>query len=479
MSVGGAVDARDGREQTGVGLERARAKMRAHGVNPTAIEVFAHHHRELERGERGIVAESGIAPLSHVDRLESLRVDPAVQREALARTAVVKLNGGLGTSMGMTRAKSLLPVRDGRTFLDITVDQVFAARAKHGVRLPLIFMNSFSTAEDTRAALARHPELAVEGLPLDFIQSMEPKLRASDLSPVEWPSDPALEWCPAGHGDIYPALLDSGILDSLLDAGFRYICVSNSDNLGAAPSALLAGWFAGSGAPFAMEVCERTAMDRKGGHLAVRVSDGRLILREIAQTAPEDTPFFEDIARHRYFNTNTLWCDLEQLSHELRRRGGVLGLPLIRNAKTVDPRDPGSTPVIQIETAMGAAIEVFDGARAIAVPRSRFLPVKTTNELLLVRSDAYELDDDASLVLAAPSPPTVTLAPAHYARIQDFERRFPDGVPSLVDATALRVQGDWTFGAGVRVRGEAELGPGGGVVAAGRAIGDRVPAENR
>ncbi len=127
-------------------------------------------------------------------------------------------------------------------------------------------MNSFRTAADSLAALEQHPDIAVPGIPQDFGQNQEPKLLVSDLTPVEWPADPSLEWCPPGHGDIYTALLTSGMLQTLLDAGYRYATVSNSDNLGATPDPVLAGWFADSGgAPFAMEVCQRTAADRKGG----------------------------------------------------------------------------------------------------------------------------------------------------------------------------------------------------------------------
>ena len=184
------------------------------------------------------------------------------------------------------------------------------------------------------------------------------------------------------------------MLDRLLSLGYRYASVSNSDNLGAAPNATIAGWFATTGAPYAAEICRRTAADRKGGHLAIRKSDRRLILRDTAQTPKEEMHYFTDEFRHPFFHTNNLWFDLEALARALRERKSVLGLPLIRNEKTVDPADPSSPKVIQIETAMGAAIEVFEGATAIGVGRDRFLPVKTTNDLLVLRSDAYDLEAD-------------------------------------------------------------------------------------
>ena len=322
---------------------------------------------------------------------------------------IIKLNGGLGTSMGMEKAKSLLQVRKGKSFLDIIVDQVRAARAAYRIQLPLLFMNSFRTHEDTLLALAPYDDLAVAGLDLGFLQNQEPKLRADDLTPVTWPADPSLEWCPPGHGDLYTALTTSGMLDRLLSLGYRYASVSNSDNLGAAPDATIAGWFATTGAPYAAEICRRTAADRKGGHLAIRKSDRRLILRDTAQTPKEEMGYFTDEFRHPFFHTNNLWFDLEALARTLRERKSVLGLPLIKNEKTVDPADSSSPKVIQIETAMGAAIEVFEGATAIGVGRERFLPVKTTSDLLVLRSDAYELEADGRLTKVADHAPSSIL----------------------------------------------------------------------
>lgn len=439
------------------GLQAAQEKMTAAGVDQTAIDVFSHYFGQLEAGATGLIREATITPLVDPARLSDVTVDPDQAREAFARTAIIRLNGGLGTSMGMDKAKSLLPVRDGKSFLDVIVSQVRHARAATGAPLPLILMDSFRTQADSLAALAPYGDLAVEGLPLDFLQNQEPKLLVDGLMPVEWPREPSLEWCPPGHGDIYTALLGSGILKALLDAGFRYAATGNSDNLGSVPSATIAGWFAASGAPYAAELCPRTTADRKGGHLAIRKSDGRLILRDTAQTAPEEMDYFTDEHHHPFFHTNNLWFDLEKLYAALTERGAVLGLPLIRNVKNVDPTDSTSPEVFQIETAMGAAIEVFEGATAIVVERERFLPVKTTNDLLLLRSDAYELGEDGGLRLARESAPLVDLDPRYFKTMAIFDARFPHGAPSLRDASSLTVRGDWTFGAGVTCRGDVVL----------------------
>ena len=451
------------------GLTAARHKMRDAGIAEQAIDVFSHYYRALDNGASCLIPEDSIEPLTRIDSIEDVEIDEAGAREALSRTVLIKLNGGLGTSMGMDRTKSLLPVREGKSFLDLLVDQVMAARRIYDVTLPLIFMNSFRTRRDTLAALAAHPGIGVDGLPLDFLQNREPKLRADDLTPVTWAADPDLEWCPPGHGDIYTALTASGVLDALLESGYKYAMTSNSDNLGAAPSARVAGWFAASGAPYAPELCRRTPADVKGGHLAVRKSDGRIILRETAQTPADEMHFFTDQYRHPFFHTNNLWFDLEVLRDTLAERRGILGLPLIKNAKTVDPADASSVPVIQLETAMGTAVEAFEGATAIEVPRSRFLPVKTTNDLLLLRSDVYEVDDAGLLQMVPERACTVNLDPRYYKKIRDFEARFPHGVPSVRQAKSLTVEGDWTFGADVVAIGDARVGEAGspGEVASG------------
>lgn len=446
------------------GRRHAVDKMRGAGIHDLAVRAFEHYYGLVEQGVTGTIPEDTIAPLAQVPTLEGLHFTPEQERAALARVAVVKLNGGLGTGMGMTGPKSALPVIDGLTFLDIIARQVLDLRERYDVPLPLILMDSFRTRAQSLDILARYPHLAVEGVPLDFLQNAEPKLTAAGLEPVEWPGDPELEWCPPGHGDVYIALHATGILDLLRERGIRYAFLSNSDNLGATCDPQIAAWLAAEQVPYAAEVCVRTPSDRKGGHLARRLADDRIILRDSAQVAPGEEDHFGDIDRHTTFHTNNLWIDLEVLAAMLAERRGVLGLPVIVNRKTVDPSDAGSTEVIQIETAMGTAIEVFEGARALLVPRTRFRPVKTTNDLLVLRSDWFRLDERAQVVAEGVGhEPVVTLSSA-YKLVPDFDARFPHGAPSLIDCRELTVEGDVTFGASVVCQGEvtvvAEAGAG-------------------
>ena len=423
-----------------------------------AIRAFLRALRiSREDGDRTQVPESSIEPVYAVPHAQELEAYVDVGRERMASAVVIKLNGGLGTSMGLSGPKSLLPVRTGRTFLDLIAQQVLWQRADAGIALPLLLMNSFRTRGPSLEALARYPDLAAE-LPLDFLQHRVPRVDLETGEPVAWPAAPELEWCPPGHGDLYAALASSGLLAELRARGFRYAFVSNADNLGGTLDPAILGWFASRELPFAMEVAERTAADKKGGHLARRA--GRLILREVAQCPDADLEAFQDVGRHRYFNTNNLWLDLDALSDRLETSPDGLPLPVIQNVKTVEPDASDGPRCVQLETAMGAAIECFEGAEAICVSRDRFVPVKTSNDLLMLWSDVFEVTREARVV--APDPEgqralVIDLDPAYYRNVDDLIRRFPDGAPSLRRCRRLVVRGDHHFAGGVSIAGDVLL----------------------
>ena len=438
-----------------LGAETALQKMRVAGLPAATVSAFSRAWHLAAAGHAGLLPEAEIRPASDIPALadvSSNKADPAL----LDRLCVIKLNGGLGTSMGLERAKSLIPVKDGLNFLDFIARQILSLRKLHGTHGPrFLLMDSYSTSADTLAHLARYPELSRDGQ-LDFLQNKVPKLLADTLEPLDWPASPELEWCPPGHGDLYPSLLASGWLDRLAGEGIEYLFVSNSDNLGATVDLDLLGYFAGSGLSFLMEVAERTPSDRKGGHLARRKSDDRLVLREVAQCPAGDLAAFQDITLHRFFNTNTLWLRVSDLRATLAENGGSLPLPLICNAKTADPRDGSSPKVLQLESAMGAAIECFARSGAVLVPRTRFAPVKTTEDLLALRSDAYRITGDERIELAPERegvPPDITLDPTHYKLLAGMERGFGSHVPSLLRCTKLEVRGPWSFGADVACEG--------------------------
>lgn len=431
------------------------SKMENEGLPSPVIDTYTHYYHKVIKGETGLVYDRDIEPVSpdEVEDFNNLSGYVDAGEDAFQQTVRIVLNGGLGTSMGLTGPKSLIEVKNGKSFLGIILGQA----GDHAVKLA--FMNSFSTDQDTKRALT---ELKPTKFPDSFLQHKYPKILQKDFSPAAWPQNPILEWNPPGHGDVYTALLTSGKLQEFLDQGIVYAFISNSDNLGARLDESLLGYFAKNQFPFMMEVALKTPADLKGGHVA-RHKNGRLILREAAQCPKDELDAFQDIRRYRYFNTNNIWINLKALK-ALFDEHKMLNLPLILNPKTLDPRDDTSPPVYQLESAMGAAISLFDGAAAVRVPRNRFFPVKTCNDLLAVRSDCFVYTENQSLQmnpereeLGWTDVVKVKLDPKYYGKIDGLDERFGDGVPSLVDCDSLIIEGDVLFEKDVKIVGSVRI----------------------
>ena len=435
-------------------------KMRGADLDERLIELFRSYYEQVRQGQTGMIPESEIEPVTSRDvtrRKDLNHGERAIGTKALEQAVIVKLNGGLGTSMGLARAKSLLNVRGNHNFLDITLLQASGCRGRLDYSVPLVLMNSFSTHEDTMQYL-EDKGVKPSDRPLTFLQHMYPKILRDTMQPAQWPRDPELEWNPPGHGDLYAALVTSGMLDKLLQSDKRYAFVSNVDNLGAVMDISILGHFVRSGSPFMMEVAVRTKSDTKGGHLA-RLPDGRLVLREIAQCPEEDLESFQDISRHSYFNTNNIWLDLRRIKDFVDQHG-LPRLPLILNPKHLDPRDENSPEVFQVETAMGAAIAAFPGAEVLRVPRERFIPVKKCNDLLAVRSDCYVFTRECEFTVNPErtlDTVVIDLDTEYYKKIDALEARFPFGPPSLVACASLSVTGDVLFERDVACIGEVRV----------------------
>ncbi|MDX9720685.1 MAG: UTP--glucose-1-phosphate uridylyltransferase [Myxococcota bacterium] len=425
------------------------SKMTAEGLHPRVIDMFCEQYRAFRAGETGKLAWSEVEQPRPDDIVPWAQNDTEDARAAgkalLSELVVIQLNGGLGTTMKLDRAKSLIEVREEHSFLDITALQVLELRKRHQVDIPLLAMNSFRTRADTLAALASHPELPVEGLPLDFVQNKVPRIERSSGLPVDFGGGDD-EWAPPGHGDIYVSLWATELLEKLIAKGYRWAFVSNVDNLGATVDPAILGYLERAGVDFAMEVTDKTLADIKGGTLIRH--RGRLCLLEGAQVEDEHLKDFQDISTFSVFNTNNLWWRMESMLEALK--SGALSLQLIVNPKTVR-----GVNVVQLETAMGAAVGCFEHARGLRVPRSRFAPVKSTADLLALRSDVYVLNDDFQIV---PNPqrtmgPPVIVLDDLYKGIDAFELRFPHPM-NLLKCTRLTIKGDVRFGKNVRISGD-------------------------
>lgn len=426
-------------------FDACKAKMEAEGLSTAAIQAFESTFNALASGETGMIPESTITPVPDLVDASAITGEP--NAGLLSETVVLKLNGGLGTSMGLDKAKSLLEVKDGMTFLDLTAKQVQYMKKELG-DVKFMLMNSFSTSEDTMNFFKeKYPELAAEE-GLEMVQNKIPKIDVETFQPATYEPNPAQEWCPPGHGDLYAALIGSGSLKSLLNKGIKYMFVSNSDNLGATLDLKILTHFATTDSPFMMECCVRTENDKKGGHLAIRNKDSQLVLRESAMCLDEDEPSFQDTTKHRFFNTNNLWIRLDKLQEIVDQFGGFIPLPMIKNKKTVNPKDDTTQKVLQLETAMGAAIECFKGATAITVPRTRFAPVKKCSDLFMLRSDAYIISEDFRPVLSplcGGKAPVISLDSKKFKLVGSLEEACVDGVPSLANCERLTIKGKVRF----------------------------------
>ena len=426
-------------------------KMKNEGLDQIVIDTFAYYYEKVVNGETGSIPENDIQPLKPEEMVnaDDLGRYSVSGKKVMKHAVMIVLNGGLGTSMGLTSAKSLIIAKAGKSFLAIKLAQAESL----GVRICL--MNSFNTHEDTLDAISK-TKPAKE--PICFLQNKFPKILQDGLAPASWPQNPTLEWNPPGHGDIYTALHSSGTLKKLLGEDIRYAYICNSDNIGGTVDESLLGYFAEGGIPFMMEVSQRGPLDRKGGHLA-RTHNGRLILREIAQCPNEDMDTFQNIDYHRYFNTNSIWINLQSLN-QLIETDGLIRLPMILNPKPLDPKDENSPSIYHIETAMGSAISIFDGAQAVQVGKTRFLPVKTCNDLLVRRSDRFLLANNHDIIQNPETTHpmiTVNLDPKYYRNIDLFDQRFPEGVPSLCRCKSLTIEGDVRFESNVTIIGNVTI----------------------
>lgn len=426
--------------------------MKSEALADNVIRTFDAYYDMLVKGSTGKISKYEISAPSADNLIDYSSLAAFEKQDVLKNTVVIKLNGGLGTSMGLSRAKSLLPVKGNMTFLDIIARQVLTLRAHSGYELALTFMNSFNTEDDTISYLQKYPDLKHKSIPLSFVQNKFPRIRQDNLKPFD-AKDKASIWNPPGHGDLYTAISSSGVLDKLIDQGFRYAFVSNADNLGATLEPAIPAYMEANKIPFLMEVCHRTEMDKKGGHLA-EDKNGTLLLREVAQCPEEEINEFQDINTYKYFNTNNLWIDLKSLQWHLIANDGIILLPLIINPKIVN-----RTQIYQLETAMGAAISVFNNSKALVVPRQRFAPVKKTTDLLAIWSDAYDLNEKYQICLkrGISHPPTIELDDRFYKNIDQLLEHFKDGVPSLSGCKRLNINGDIFFGADTICEGNVDL----------------------
>jgi UTP--glucose-1-phosphate uridylyltransferase len=367
--------------------------------------------------------------------------------EFVDKLAVLKLNGGLGTSMGCVGPKSVLEVRDGKSFLDIAVRHIEHLNRQYDCDIPFILMNSFNTDEDTSTIIKKY-----QGHKINiktFNQSRFPRVFKDSMLPVPKEYDDQINaWYPPGHGDLFESITNSGILDDLIAQGKEVLFVSNGDNLGAVVDFNILKHMIQGGSEYIMELTPKTRADVKGG--TIIDYDGAVRLLEIAQVPKEHVEDFKSIKKFKYFNTNNLWINLKAIKRVVE--ANELAMEIIPNMKNISVGSV-DVPILQLETAVGAAIRHFHGAHGVNVPRRRFLPVKTCSDLFLIKSDLYSLSQGRLEI----SPyrfggaPLVKLG-GHFKKVSDFQKRIPH-MPKILELDHLTITGNVTLGKNVTLKG--------------------------
>lgn len=377
-------------------------------------------------------------------------VDVPLSKEILSKLAVLKLNGGLGTSMGCVGPKSVIEVRDGNTFLDLSVRQIETLNISYDVNVPFVLMNSFNTDDETQRIIKRYEKHNIDIL--TFNQSKYPRVFRDSLLPVPHSANSSIEcWYPPGHGDLFDALVTSGMLDKLLARGVEVLFVSNIDNLGAVVDINILQHMVQSKSEYIMELTDKTKADVKGG--TIIDYEGTVRLLEIAQVPTDKVQEFKSIKKFKYFNTNNIWLDLKAIKRVVENN--ELQLEIIPNLKTIpaDKKGESDSSIVQLETAIGAAIRFFRGAHGVNVPRSRFLPVKTTSDLLLIKSDVYEMSSgQLKMVSSRFGPAPLIKLGSEFKKVSEFQNRIP-AIPQILELDHLTVTGSVKFGHGVVLKG--------------------------
>lgn len=435
-----------------------RETMKQAGLSDAFIADFILKVDAVRNGETGIVRWEEVGdldPKSDEISLESIHDSYPLDTTLLSKLVVIKLNGGLGTSMGLDKAKSLIPIKGNLSFLSVMAKQIGYLRNQYGIDVPLLFMDSYNTQEDSQKEL-NHGGFK-QSLRSSFLQHKVPRLDAKTFAPIKTNVEKE-NWCPPGHGDIYFTMMEEGILDELLSKGFEIAFLSNGDNLGATVDPQIVSYLLKEDIHFAMEMTPKTLADKKGGAIYRKLVGGKMIqyeLLETAQVPKEHEHEFSGLGKFRTFSTNNLWINLRALKERFQK--GNFSLSLIVNPKQVSGKD-----VIQLETAMGSAVGNFSKFKGIIIPRDRFAPVKKTEDYLIRRSDAYVLNEDFSLTMTRERKQKglgevlVSLDEKFYKKIQQFDTLFV-ALPSLVECEELVVEGEILFDVPVKIKGKVKF----------------------
>lgn len=299
------------------------------------------------------------------------------------KICIIKLNGGIASSMVRHNfPKCLIQIKEDYTILDIIMNR----HIKFNKNETILLLNSFYTHDETRQFIQLNYPNAIESL-IYLEQKANPRVLESSKEILNMDNPDHIY--PIGHGELIYKLIDTEIIDKLIEDGIEYIFVSNIDNLNAVKNNDILQDLMDNGIDYALEIVERTEQDKKGG-IVVKY-DGRYKIVEIGECGLDDLSNFMDIEKYKYFNTNNIWIRTKAIKELSKQDTNYLEkVDIIKNRKKLKTGED----CVQLEYALGGFLKMFDKVKFYLVDRNRFMPIKNEEQLDNLRSDKYKLNKE-------------------------------------------------------------------------------------
>ncbi|XVF56735.1 hypothetical protein PTKIN_Ptkin06aG0144200 [Pterospermum kingtungense] len=351
------------------------------------------------------------------DNLAPISGDIAENKQLLDKLVVVKFNGASGKNMGFSGPKSLIEVKNGSTSLDLIVNQIQSLNSKYGSNVPLLLMNSRRTHNDSLKVLDKYSSSMVEIHPFSQGEQTQQELSANEEGEDEWYS--------SDHGAQFLSLLNSGTLDLLLSQGKEYALVINPDNVAAVVDPKILNHLTQNSIEYCMEVTPTTSTGLM--NFMASSLQGKFKLEDFTSNPTQSL-----VKKFKFIDTRNMWIDLKAIKRLIDN-----------NALKLD----------ELST-----LKLFEKSIGITIPQSRFLPLNSTSDLLLLQSDLYTFAEGALVhneLRTSPTNPSISLG-AEFEKISDFKSRFKS-IPSIVRLDSLEVTGDVWFGADIALKGRVVI----------------------
>lgn len=371
------------------------------------------------------------------ESLASISEDIAETKMLLDKLVVVKFNGALGTNMGFSGPKSAIEVKNNLTPLDLMVDQVESLNSKYGCNVPLLLMDTAETHDHVQKVLEKYSNSKVDIHSLSLSQqphekSFEGHSRKDKLYPS------------SDHSVVFLSLMKSGTLDLLLVQGKEYALVVDSDNVAAVADPKIFNHLIQNQIEYCMEVAPVPSIDLRNSLINLR--PGKFQLVDITQN-----PTKQSGGKFKFINTRSMWVNLRAIKR-------LIDTDELKIENFSSSKEVNDDQIISRGTGADSAIQFFDHTIGINVAQSRYLPVNSTSDLLLLQSDLYTADEGILVQNPArdnPANPSIELGP-EFEKVNDFQSRFKS-IPSIINLDSLKVEGDVWFGAGITLKGKVSI----------------------